>query len=357
MMKSRTKRQRLFLMQAQKLHFVEKILSITHFFGSIREVEERAQVTDSLLPSIYTMADTVVEEHDSAWDDPLPHALSPVKFYLSGMKKGYTKAVAIFVHGRGDNIDDMVQTFLPYLSKRYNGKESRLDDDDADQEGLEDPCKVAVIGLEARDNSWYPASHNASSPQEVSLNAPYQYSSLYKIRQAILLACSSTDLQPEHVILIGFSQGANLANTYLHSGLAQLEKDESKDSTVPIPGHIIALAGSLFKVPPSFPTRQYLSKEHEEQSKKEEQQIEEQCKALRRPASVINRLICGIGDRFFSQAEIEEAAGTLANDSARVKDLIEVQISVAMEARAPHTITNRMMAAVIEAIDAALAGS
>ena len=297
------------------------------------------------------------EEVDSAWDDPLPHSLSPTRFYLSRLRKGKTRAVATLVHGRNDNIDDMVGVFLPILSKRYGGKDRRLEDDEEDAEEKEgvDSCKVAVIGIEARDNSWYPCSHNAVLPHETTLNAPYQYSALHKIRQSILLACEATNLQPEHMILIGFSQGANLANTYLQSGLRQLQKEEGKKCTIPIPGQIVALAGSLFKVSPSLSTRQYFSAYQREQHVKEEERIEQQCAALLRPRKVFDRLICGTGDRFFSQEEIEEAASTLARDSASVKDLIDAQISVAIEPHAPHTITNRMMAAVIEAIDTALA--
>jgi predicted esterase len=291
----------------------------------------------------------VGEDIDSAWDDPLPHALSPTRYYLSRPRKGHTKAVAILVHGRGDNCEDFVGSFLPVLSMRYGGKDHRIEDEDDDEEVS---CKVAIIGIEARDNSWYPQSHNAISPQETKDNAPYQYSSLQKIRQSIILACEPTGLQPEQVILVGFSQGANLANTYLQIGLSQIAKGGK--STVPLPGHILPLAGALFKVMPSFPQRQYLSPEHKGQFSKEEDEVSAQCHALRRPKKVVCRLICGTGDRFFSQEEIEDAAATLANESSKVDDRIDVQISVLMEPRAPHTVTNRMLAATIEAIDAAL---
>ncbi|UZJ53861.1 hypothetical protein CBS101457_003181 [Exobasidium rhododendri] len=296
--------------------------------------------------------------YDPAWDDPLPHALSPTKHYLSPLKEGVTKAVAIFMHGRGDNIRDMVGVFLPILFQRYGGVEGPVhdDDDDDNNDGGEKKisCKVALIGIEARDYSWYPASHNTLQEDQVLQNDLYQYSSLEKIRQTILVACETTSLQPSQIVLIGFSQGANLANTYLKAGLKNIIESKGK-TVIPIPGHILALAGSLFKATPSFPLRRYASAEHEEQLKEQERQHQGRFAALTAPKTVVDRLLCGTGDRFFSPDEIKEAASTLVQDKDEAKDFIEVQISVGFEPNAPHMITNRMMAATIEAIDAILA--
>jgi predicted esterase len=299
------------------------------------------------------------EGFDVAWDDPLPHALSPTKHYLSPLKKGVTKAVAIFMHGRGDNIHDMVGVFLPVLYKRYGGVEGLVDSDSHSSEvsegnSSEDVCQVALIGIEARDYSWYPASHNATQSDQVQLNDPFQYSALEKIRQTILMACEATSLPLDRILLVGFSQGANLANTYLQAGLKDIFETQGR-TTIPLPGHILALAGSLFRTAPSFPARRYASVEHKEQVSEQERASREKLTALERPTSVIDRLLCGTGDRFFSADEIREAASTLVNDREESKDLIDVQISVGLEPNAPHMITSRMMAATIETIDAIIA--
>lgn len=305
-------------------------------------------------------------KYDSAWDDPLPHTFSPTNFYLSPLKQGQTKAVCIFMHGRSDNIDDMVSVFLPHLSKRYGGVEGKIpeEDDDEDEDEKEqksvkasskqyESCKVAVIGIEATDYIWYPESHNAIIDHLTLHNGPYQYASLNKIRQTILSACETTSLSLDKIILIGFSQGGILSNTYLQAGLDGIAK---KEQLIPLPGHILALAGSLFKRVPSFPIRHYASEDHEKQeaSPLQQKQLEKRVKALTQPSKITSRLISGTRDQFFSQAEIEEAAGSISLKARPVKDTIDVQISVLMEPGAPHLITNRMIAATIEAIDTVL---
>lgn len=296
--------------------------------------------------------------YDVSWDDPLPHALSPTKRYLSHVQAGLTKAVIIFVHGRDDNIHDMVGLFLPVLALRYGGLEALLEVEGGEEKGEEKEkageCRVAVIGIEARDNSWYPASHNAMQEQEVANNQSYQYSSLDKIRTTILSACEAASLPPSQVVLVGFSQGANLANTYLQAGLADVASQGEK-TVVPLPGHILALAGSLFKAKPGFPTRQYASAEHQHLVSEEERQCRDRLVALPCTTRVVDRLMVGTADRFFTPDEVKEAASALMQASRAVEGLVEVQVSVAIEPNAPHMITNRMMAATIEAIDAVLA--
>jgi hypothetical protein len=296
------------------------------------------------------MTEEVKPDYDVEWDDPLPHAHSPTKFFLSRMKQGRTKAVAIFVHGREDAISDMVGVFLPTLYKRYGGNEGQIHDDNEDEDSH--ACQVAIVGIEARDYYWYPASHATSTPHELKHNEPYQYSSLEKIRQTILLACEETRLPPEKIVLVGFSQGGNLANTYLKASLQEIITRDS--NLIPLPGHIVALAGSLFKVMPAFPRRGYASVEHEEECKGQESETAKGLLALPRPSKVIVRMLCGTKDRFFSQDEIKEAAANLAKVGQLAKDAIEVQISVGFEPNAPHMITSRMMAATVEAIDAIL---
>lgn len=109
---------------------------------------------------------TSQSEHpsDAQWDDPLPHSQSPTKFYLSHPVRGQTKAAVIFMHGRGDNANDMVDVFLPFLQQRFGGRMQRLGGSDPEQSTALGP--LTLIGIEARDNTWYPNSHNGKESHE-----------------------------------------------------------------------------------------------------------------------------------------------------------------------------------------------
>lgn len=289
--------------------------------------------------------------HDALWDDPLPHAFSPTKHYLSHPSRSHTKAAVIFMHGRGDNANDMVDCFLPTLHKRYGGTLSRLDDLDADDAQAHGP--LAVIGIEAMDNVWYPNSHNATEQVFTQQSEPYQFSALTKIKEVILDLHQSVGLPLDKIVFAGFSQGAILGNTYLLAAMNQLLNGQEGNETIPLPGYILALAGSLFKTPPQFPIRGYASDEH----KNSTAAASHPAHSITQPKRIVNRILWGLADRFFSEEEIKSAAGQLSECAKKLTEKnagVEVAVSIGPEPDQGHIITPRMVAAVVQSLDAVL---
>lgn len=293
---------------------------------------------------------------DNAWYEPLPHALSPVKEYLTPIH-AETRAVAVFIHGRGDNIDDMVGAFLPILEKRFGHSEH-------EQRGSTQ-AELALIGLEARDHVWYPESHHAVG-QGAVVNNPYQYSSLEKLRKTLVFLTTVKNVSPAHIILIGFSQGAMLANNYV---LAVLNQKGSQTPLLPLPGHILALSGSLFATTPSFPSRSFASQTdkdaHEKSLVDEASQASSHKEQTVIPPACRLRLLCGDSDRFFQPSEIEEAAKVIALAKSKAQsqapqhsfaklaaDALEISLSI--EPNAPHQITAWMIAVLVSTIEEVL---
>ncbi|CAO1616767.1 unnamed protein product [Sympodiomycopsis kandeliae] len=297
-------------------------------------------------------------EYSERWDDPLPHTYSPVKHYLSWPNEQRTKAAIIFMHGRGDNADDMVATFLPSLSQRFGGKASQVDKDNDQHEDL---GPVAVVGIEAMDNVWYPNSHNATEKVFTDDSEPYQYSALHKIRTVISQLNQDCKIPLDNIIFAGFSQGAILIDTYLLAGMKQQSSNSKFDKSefIPLPGYILSLSGSLFKTPPKFPLRGYISQEHKKEIT--DIRIRENLhgpQLPRQPEQVVARLLCGTADRHFPQSEIENAAETLQiaakQLTASAKNSPQVKISLRFEDGKGHVITPSMVAAVVDSVDQVL---
>lgn len=275
--------------------------------------------------------------YSDGWEDPLPHVTSPVKTYLSKPSGGGSaKAGIIFMHGRGDNANDFVECFLPTLQRRYG------DHDDSET--------LAVIAIEARDNVWYPNSHNATDKPLTEESEPYQYSALIKIRDAILELHEQYSLALDNIIFVGFSQGAILLNTYLLAGIKQLLGETDCKSYIPLPGYALALAGSLFKTPPRFPSRGYASEEHEQSVTT---QPDDSARSQPQPQRVISRLLFGLADQYFPEDEIHAAAAELSQYANRL-DSPKVTVSVGVEEGQGHVVTPRMVAAVVQSVDAIL---
>lgn len=285
-------------------------------------------------------------EHSHEWDDPLPHSFSPVKHYLSYPSREHTKAAVILMHGRGDNADDMVDVFLPTLRKRYRGKESTLDDE---EDRGKDLGPLAVVGLEAQDNVWYPNSHNATEKVMTDQSEPYQYAALSKIRDVILELHNNFGLPLDNIVFAGFSQGAILGNTYLLAGMKQLLSEEGGQGMdgIPLPGYMLALAGSLFKTPPRFPLRGYTSDEHRDNV----HTAAPASASVGQPKRVVNRLLCGLADRYFPEEEISQAATELHSHAQQLASRLPVTVSVGMKPGQGHIITPRMVAAVVQSLD------
>lgn len=323
------------------------------------------------------------DRYDERWKDPLPHTFAPRKAYLSPVTRD-TKAVVIFLHGRGDRIDDMVGVFLPILARRFGGtagvikdKEQEADQQAAarDEETSGRRCVVALIGLEARDNVWYPQRHTAQG-HEAQINAPYQHSALELLRSTLVELVVDRDVPVDRIALVGFSQGALLANTYVLSALQRRQRRSSSDDrhlpALPLPAHILPLAGSLFTEQPLFPDRRF-GAAHDEDAY--QRMLADEAQRMSRRSEPFDavpqggitvRLLCGTSDRFFATDEIEWAAAALAEarttaassqqaaDSEAARAAKALQISVGFEPGAPHQVTERMTAAVVAAIETML---
>ncbi len=51
---------------------------------------------------------------DLSWDEPLPHALTHTRTYLS-TPSASTRVAVIAIHGRGDSARDFADAFVPHL--------------------------------------------------------------------------------------------------------------------------------------------------------------------------------------------------------------------------------------------------
>lgn len=180
----------------------------------------------------------------------------------------------------------------------------------------------------------------------VANNEPYQYSALDKLRKTLVDLTVNHKIPLSNIVVGGFSQGAILSDTYLLAGLDHLDGANS----VPLPAYILSFAGSLFKSPPRFPIRGYASADHEKQVTEASKATGGDKEPLQ-PHKVTVRLLCGLADRFFPQEEIESAAASLVKAGESRKGQIDVQVSVGLEQGAPHIITPRMIAALVESLE------
>lgn len=184
-------------------------------------------------------------------------------------------------------------------------------------------------------------------------NEPYQHSALDKIRKTIMMLHEGHGLSLEQIVFVGFSQGGLLGNTYLIAGLEALLQPSEGNGSVPLPGHLLSLAGSVFKVPPRFPVRGYASQEQREKTLRAEGTRDDSGRAA--PRRIRARLLCGTVDRYFTEEEIKSAAAQIGAKAQSVRESdkldTEVVLSVGFEDGQGHIITPKMVAAVAEAVD------
>lgn len=114
-----------------------------------------------------------------------PHDLAPV---TDGAGLEDANAAVVMVHGRGATAPSIL------------AMHQELDADRSD---------VAYLAPRAADNEWYPYSFTAP----VEKNEPGRTSGLRAIARLIERAADH-DVSPEHVLVMGFSQGACLATEY-----------------------------------------------------------------------------------------------------------------------------------------------
>lgn len=113
-----------------------------------------------------------------------PHAGQPIA--QAGRPLGESHAVMIMVHGRNGSPHDILD-LCPML----------------DRPGF------TYLAPAAADNSWYPFSFLAETQQ----NEPGLSSGLH-VLESLLNDVLSRGIRPEHVMLLGFSQGACLAGEF-----------------------------------------------------------------------------------------------------------------------------------------------
>lgn len=96
---------------------------------------------------------------DTTWDDPLPHALTHTRTYLSPPSP-HTHVAIIAVHGRGDNAADFCDAFVPHLRAFFGLADGPVDAEPAPPE--QGQVSVSVRALDALDGIWFP-SHKGKS--------------------------------------------------------------------------------------------------------------------------------------------------------------------------------------------------
>lgn len=186
---------------------------------------------------------------DLSWEDPLPHALTSTRTYLSRPSSS-TQVAIIALHGRGDNARDFAETFVPHLQSFFGSHLFGEIDGNADVDA-EDPTGVRVTlrALEAMDGIWFGThtrkSRAALAPSmcsvadknrfnttakgeaDLSFQGPYVHSSLLKLKQEIE-SLNKIGIPCSRIILVGFSQGAILVNSYLLRALQLLSSLQSQ---------------------------------------------------------------------------------------------------------------------------------
>lgn len=114
-----------------------------------------------------------------------PHASQPAQ--LAGASLEQASAAMLMLHGRGASAGDILSTLVPYL----------------------DHPAFTFIAPQAANHTWYP--YGFMEPMEQ--NQPGIWSGLAVIN-ILLTRLAESDIPPERVILLGFSQGACLSLEY-----------------------------------------------------------------------------------------------------------------------------------------------
>ncbi|PWY97226.1 hypothetical protein BCV70DRAFT_203061 [Testicularia cyperi] len=295
---------------------------------------------------------------DSTWDDPLPHALTRVRTYLGPPCRECDVAI-IAIHGRGDNARDFCDVFVPHLRQFFKSTlEGEVDEDDLTpfQTARED-ARLTIRALEAQDAAWF-LGHKSQIGSDIAFQGPYIYGSLQKLRSEIEFL-NSRGIPNHKIILVGYSQGAIMINTYLIKALEQIASSKSKPAALqvtdqlPIPAKFLAWAGTTFSFGTHFPIKAWPYLEaatSDADSKPSTNQTEEI------GFSVESHQQCGLSDRYFTQQEIEDVAAKIANASSKAfgPDEAGIKVSLAMEPGI-HAVLPGMIARLIQMIQDVLA--
>lgn len=159
------------------------------------------------------------------------------------------------------------------------------------------------------------------------------YSSLLKVHDEMAFL-QSRGVPPSRIILVGFSQGAILVNSYLIQALR---------SGLPLPAKVLGWAGSCFAFQTPFPRKGwcYFSESNDLSQSLAHLTMQNQATTA---TAVESHQQCGTADRYFAQDEIEAVAVKTALVAAD-----KVRVSVAMEP-GNHSVLPGMVAKLIQMV-------
>ncbi|SPO29487.1 uncharacterized protein UTRI_04778_B [Ustilago trichophora] len=304
---------------------------------------------------------------DITWDAPLPHALTRTRTYLSTPSSS-TQVAIIAVHGRGDNARDFAEAFVPHLRSYFGPHllgEVEEDSSTADSDGEEEKgLKITLRALEARDGIWF-GSHTPKTEDDLAFQGPYAHSSLLELRDEIE-SLHRIGLPHSKIVLVGFSQGAIIVNSYLLRALqllclskhVKMEHGELVNSPLPIPAYMLGWAGTCFNFEttfpqpgwPRFPTPSTPTSPHSHPEKRHK--VEQEAAGY----TVWCHQQCGSSDRYFAQSDIEAVSSEISKAGERATQacsgLVVVKSTAEME-RGAHSILPGMIAKLIQMVQAA----
>lgn len=208
----------------------------------------------------------------------------------------------------------------------------------------------------------------ARGQDDLDFQAPYVHSSLLKLRDEIA-SLNEIGIPNSRIILVGFSQGAILVNSYLLRTLqllscsgqqAQVDKGELTNPPLPLPRHFLSWAGTSFSFEttfpdpgwPSFPiasedaiaTSDGIDEQHDDDNTDADEG---------EPYSIWCHQQCGSSDRYFSQSDIEAVAKRISQAGQRASEATSSRVRVTSTAEMEpgvHSVLPGMTAMLIQMV-------
>ena len=185
----------------------------------------------------------------------------------------------------------------------------------------------------------------ATDDASYDFNGPYIWSALHRLHQE-LVSLDAEGIQPQRIVIAGFSQGAILANTYLQS---LLEESSADHRTLLLPRHILALSGTVFSRRAPFASPRKFGNAEEEQEWNHKGSLE----TVKEPGhSCQVQLLCGDNDRHFRTEQVHAAAEELQScySKSALKDSLDINVIAKIENGLPHLVSPTMIKACIDAV-------
>lgn len=205
--------------------------------------------------------------------------------------------------------------------------------------------KLTLRAVEAQDGAWF-GTHTPQSEADLAFQGPYVHSSLLKIKDEIE-SLNDAGIPASKVVIVGFSQGAILVNSYLIRALDLLATGEGQ---LPLPKHFLGWAGTCFNFETTFPEPGWPVFTSDEKNKAEQGQGEEG------EYDVWSHNQCGSSDRYFTASQIQEVTGRIASAAAKVGGKVRVRVSSETEPGA-HSVLPGMIAKLIQMVESVVASS